>query len=178
MEKKFDDSVYDKLGLEEGNYYVMTLHRDYNVDDKEIFGEILDSLNVIAKDKRVIYPIHPRARKMAEKYRFEDKLKELDVMDPIDYLQLMGLVSHSFAVITDSGGLQREAYYAKKRAFVVAPDPAWHEIVTLGMNILCDSSDLGEKIANQDKYEYVPGVYGDGDAGSKIVDILLKGKNA
>jgi UDP-N-acetylglucosamine 2-epimerase (non-hydrolysing) len=178
MKEKFDDSVYKKLELEEENFYVVTLHRDYNVDDKEVFGKILDSLNVIAKDKRVIYPMHPRAKKMAEEFGFENKLEKFDVMDPIDYLQLMGLVSHSFAVITDSGGLQREAYYAKKRAFVVAPDPAWHEVVTLGMNILCNSSDLEEKIVNQKEYRYVPGVYGDGDAGKKIVNILKKIKSA
>ncbi|MFH1547234.1 MAG: UDP-N-acetylglucosamine 2-epimerase (non-hydrolyzing), partial [bacterium] len=138
----FDYSLYEKLGLEDGKFILVTIHRDYNVDYKKTFKKILQVLNRISKTQRVIFPMHPRSRKMAEKYGFSNMLEKIEVMDPIDYLSLMGLMQYCSCVITDSGGVQREAYYSKKPAFLLMPDPAWHELVQKKMNFLCIPENL------------------------------------
>jgi UDP-N-acetylglucosamine 2-epimerase len=168
----FDYSVFKNLKLEDGKFDLVTIHRDYNVDDKDTFKKILETFNEIAKEKRVIYPIHPRSKKMVEKFGLEDLLRNIDITEPIGYLELMGLMQHCNNVITDSGGLQREAYFSKKPAFLLMPDPAWHELVQEGMNFLCTPDNLIKTMKKEKDYNYVPNILGDGDAGGKIVRIL------
>jgi len=168
----FDDSLYKELKLEDDNFVLVTIHRDYNVDDKETFKKILESLNEIAKEKRVIYPIHPRSRKMAEKFGLMKLLDSIDIMEPIGYLELMGLMKHCSSVITDSGGVQREAYFSEKPAFLLMPDPAWHELVEQKMNFLCTPENLLKTMKETKDYKYIPNILGDGNAAEKIVEIL------
>lgn len=168
----FDYSLYENLKLEDGRYVLVTLHRDYNVDDEEKFGEILKALNELAKETRVVFPIHPRSRKKAEEFGYGNLLEKLDILEPVDYLSLMGLLVHCKNVVTDSGGLQKESYYAQKPAYLLMPDPAWHELVKFEMNILCEPHNLLEKLSQEGKYNYISNIYGNGDAGTKIVEIL------
>ena len=168
----FDYSVYENMKLDENNFVLVTLHRDYNVDDKKRFGEILKALNELSKETRIVFPIHPRSRKRIEEFGYEDYVKNIDILEPMDYLSLMGLMEHCKSVITDSGGLQKESYYCKKPGYLLMPDPAWHELVELEMNYLCEPEELLKKMKEKKEYNYVPNVYGKGDAGVKIVNIL------
>lgn len=168
----FDYSVYNSLKLEDNKYIVVTIHRDYNVDDKSRFGKILDALDKVSKDVRVVFPMHPRTRKRVEEFGYEKLLENMDILEPIDYLSLMGLMERCKAVITDSGGLQKESYYTQKPAYLLMPDPAWHELVESGMNILCEPDNLYSKLSKSSPYSYIPDLYGKGDAGEKIVKIL------
>jgi len=168
----FDYSVYENMKLEENNFVLVTLHRDYNVDDKKRFGEILKALNELSKETRIVFPIHPRSRKRIEEFGYEEYVKNIDILEPMDYLSLMGLMEHCKSVITDSGGLQKESYYCKKPGYLLMPDPAWHELVELKMNYLCEPEELLKKMKEKKEYNYVPNVYGKGDAGVKIVNIL------
>jgi UDP-N-acetylglucosamine 2-epimerase len=170
----FDYSTYDSLKLKEGEYVLVTMHRDYNVDDKVRFKEILESLNEVRRDKRIVFPIHPRTKNRVKEFGYEDLIADFDILEPIDYLALMALLEKSSYVITDSGGLQREAYYAKKPAFLLMPDPAWHELVENKMNFVCEPSNLLQTIKQGQKYKYVPYIQGKGDAGEQIVKILAK----
>lgn len=168
----FDYSVYEEMKLEDNNFVLVTLHRDYNVDDKKRFGEILKALSELSKETRIVFPIHPRSRKRIEEFGYEEYVKDIDILDPMDYLSLMGLMEHCKSVITDSGGLQKESYYCKKPGYLLMPDPAWHELVDLKMNYLCEPEELLKKMKEEKEYNYVPNVYGEGDAGVKIVNIL------
>jgi len=168
----FDYSLYEGMKLVDGEYVLVTLHRDYNVDDKERFGKILKALSELAKEKRIIFPIHPRSRKRIQEFGYEDYIKDIDILDPIDYLSLMGLLEHCESVITDSGGLQKESYYAQKPGYLLMPDPAWHELVEYKMNHLCEPEDLLAKMKEERNYEYIPHLYGEGDAGERIVNII------
>ncbi|MHC1716417.1 MAG: non-hydrolyzing UDP-N-acetylglucosamine 2-epimerase [Candidatus Dojkabacteria bacterium] len=169
----FDYSVFEELKLEDNNYVLVTIHRDYNVDDKKRLGEILKALNEIAQDARVIFPLHPRSRKRIEEFGYEKLLEKIDILEPVDYLSLMGLMEHCRSVVTDSGGLQKESYYTRKPAYLLMPDPAWHELVEFKMNILCEPEDLLQKMGMKREYKYVPNIYGNGDAGKKIAQIIL-----
>jgi UDP-N-acetylglucosamine 2-epimerase (non-hydrolysing) len=170
----FDYSLYEKLSLKEEDYSVVTIHRDYNVDNRENLKKILIALNEVRRENRIVFPMHPRTKKRIEEFQLDDLIKDFDVLEPTDYLGLMALIEKSKNVITDSGGLQREAYYCKKPAFLLMPDPAWHELVEEKMNFLCTPENLLETINDKKDFEYVQNIQGKGDAGQEIVKILLK----
>ena len=170
----FDYSLYENMKLEDNNYVLVTLHRDYNVDDKERFGEILKALNELSKETRIVFPIHPRSRKRIEEFGYQELVKGIDIIDPVDYLSLMGLMQHCKCAITDSGGLQKETYFSKKPGYLLMPDPAWHELVEYKMNYLCEPGDLLKNMKEEKEYKYISNIYGKGDAGKKIVKILTE----
>jgi len=174
MEPKFEDEAYKEYGLEDGKYIVLTLHRDFNVDNKEKLEKILKALDEISKEKVIFFPIHPRTKKRITEFGLEKYTKNFIMSEPIDYLRLMGLVRHSWKVITDSGGLQKEAYFSKKRCIILMPDTGWREIVESGWNELANEDTLVEKVLSEDNVVYPENLYGDGKAGEKIVRILAR----
>lgn len=171
-QEHFDYNMFEDMKLEENKYILVTLHRDYNVDDNERFRKILEELKELSKEYRVVFPIHPRSRKRIEEFGYNEYVKGIDLIEPVGYLSLMGLLQHCKCVITDSGGFQKEAYFSKKHAYLPMPDPAWHELVKYGMNTLCEQDNIYEKVIENNDYNYVPNIYGDGKAGEKIVKIL------
>lgn len=106
--------VLQKLGLEKGKYATLTLHRPSNVDDREIFEGILQALQVISLEVPIIFPIHPRTRKMAEQFGLDhyftggEKVEGIWITEPLGYLDFLHLNMHAKMVLTDSGGLQEE----------------------------------------------------------------------
>ena len=91
-------------------------------------------------------------------------------------MNLMGLVKNSYKVITDSGGLQKEAYFAGKECAVLMPDTGWVELIKSGFNSLCNADNLIDTLFSAEKHrDYIPGIYGNGDAGSKIADLISGG---
>jgi UDP-N-acetylglucosamine 2-epimerase (non-hydrolysing) len=172
MEDKFKYEEYNKLNLKENGYIVMTLHRDFNVDKKEKLEKILQEIEKISRKISIVFPIHPRTQKRVKEYNFEKYLKKVKVIEPIDYLNLMGLVKRSWKVITDSGGLQKEAYFAKKKAIVLMPDTGWRELIEVGWNKLANENNLYEKVFEDNNNEYPEKIYGDGKSGKRIVETL------
>ena len=113
LARKF--SLVERWGLKPDGFATLTLHRPSNVDDPVTLGDILDALNEFAKEIPVIFPIHPRTRKMVEQFGFSryfsgaDKPQGLWMTDPLSYLEFLHLNMNAMMVITDSGGLQEEA---------------------------------------------------------------------
>ena len=109
---KIDESnIVSKLGLENQNYAVTTLHRPSNVDTKDSINEVYDILKEISNKIKLIYPIHPRAKKMIEHHKLTENfygLENLSIIDPLGYLDFIKLVKESKFIITDSGGIQEE----------------------------------------------------------------------
>lgn len=172
MRRKFKLDLIKKLNLKEDKYIVTTIHRDFNVDRKKQLKKILVELNKLNKKIEIVFPIHPRTKKRIDEFSLKEYLADLKVINPLDYLDLMGLVSKASFIVTDSGGLQKEAYYARKRVAVLMPDTGWIELIDNGWNKLCNSNNL-HKVAFNDKEKYISSVYGEGDSGKKIVDFLL-----
>lgn len=172
MKPKFDYSLMEKLDLKENQFILMTLHRDFNVDVPEKLENILKSVYKVSKEIKVIFPIHPRTKKRIKEFGFERLISNMVVIEPIDYLQLMGLTENCYKVITDSGGYQKEAYFAGKQAVVIMPDTSWRELINLGLNKLSDENSIYENIMNSSEVKYIEGVYGDGKASQKIVSTL------
>lgn len=166
-------------GVEPGHFMVATLHRDFNVDDPESLRSILRGLSRLVADSGmpILLPLHPRTRKRMEEFDCAGDASALTLLPSMGYLELMSLVTFSAAVVTDSGGLQKEAYYAGRRALVIMPDTGWRELTNCGWNLLCPVdtdavATLGLKILEP---ALQPGdLYGDGGAADHIVRIVAE----
>lgn len=174
MEKLFDISqALKEYALEKDSFVLATIHRDFNTDNPEKLSQIIDSLNRLSKDIKVLFPMHPRTKKLAACLGKEILF---EVTEPIGYLQLQALVKASKLVVTDSGGLQKESYYAGKRGVVVMPDTGWRELTDCGWNILSSPSQIYEntiKAINENR-PYPTNIYGNGNAAEKITNAILK----
>lgn len=175
MEKIFKYDIYHDFQLNKNKFVVVTLHRDYNVDNKKILKNILIQLQKINKEIKIIFPIHPRTKKRINEFKLLNYLKKIKTIEPLDYLNLMGLIKKSYKVITDSGGLQKETYFAHKHSVVLMPDTGWRELITNKWNILANENNLYNKVFSKNwKSKYIPNIYGVGNAGQKIVNILQR----
>lgn len=175
MEVKAKYDIFQKFKLIENNFILVTLHRDFNVDIKTVLEKILTALEKINTKVQIILPIHPRTSKNIRKFKLGKYLKNLIIADPLDYLNMIGLLKKSMKVITDSGGLQREAYYAKKRAYILLPHPGWIELTDNKWNVLCNPDNLSDIVFGSGEPRYIPNIYGKGNAGEKIVNIIKNG---
>ena len=172
MKPKFDHSLIDDLNLKENNYIMMTLHRDFNVDIPKNLEKILKDVNRLSKEIKVILPIHPRTKKRIQEFGFEDLISNIIIIEPVDYLKLMGLTENCYKVITDSGGYQKEAYFAEKQAVIIMPDTSWRELTDCGLNVLTKEDKIYDNVMKSEKANYIKNIYGDGKAAEKIVSIL------
>jgi UDP-GlcNAc3NAcA epimerase len=169
---------FQDLSLKEREYCICTLHRQENTDDPVKMRNILESLQIINKDIRVVMPIHPRTKKIISDYDQNDLLKGLNVITPISYKQMLSLLDNSSFLITDSGGMQKEAMYLKKPCLTLRDETEWTETVDLGFNTLCGSDpDMiinSYNRINNEELSFNLNPYGEGDAAEKIIQILNK----
>lgn len=172
MRPKFDYSIMDELGLKGKNYIVMTMHRDFNVDIPEKLEKILRDVNRLSKEIQVVFPIHPRTKKRIQEFDLEHFTENIKIIDPLDYLKLMALTENCFKVITDSGGYQKEAYFAGKQAVIIMPDTSWRELTDVGLNVLTEEDEIYDNIVNAKEVNYIKDIYGSGKATEQIISIL------
>ena len=133
-----------KLGNEAFN--LLTLHRNYNVDDTAILEHILSQLGDLGE--KIIFPVHPRTRKMlANSYKASENIQ---MTEPVGYLDFIALENAANKIITDSGGIQKEAYLLKKPCITLRTETEWIETVREKWNLLINPSDkkIAAKIAS------------------------------
>lgn len=178
MAPRFDPhGACDRFGLEDGNFVLCTLHRDFNVDDETSLSGILKGMRAIRETTgcEVLFPIHPRTRKRVSEFGLDDLTAPLRLCDPLGYLDLQSLARACRFAVTDSGGFQKETYFAGKRTIVVMPDTGWRELVEAGWNVLCapDEADMlrAAKRVLED-VAFPGGLYGNGHAAEIIIGIL------
>lgn len=171
------DEVLARYHLERENYILATVHRDFNTDDRQRLERILSALGKISHELCVVFPMHPRTRKAIERYNLWKTLQKTLVLEPVPYQDLISLVIGAKKVVTDSGGLQKEAYFAGVHAVVLMADTAWIELVDSGWNVLADADE--DKIVEytlhrqNERSDDLRFIYGNGDAGAKIAQTLL-----
>ncbi len=130
-------NIISELNLKHEEYSLLTLHRNYNVDNTAILEHILNQLGQL--EDHIIFPIHPRTRKMlATTYRVPGNIK---MTEPQGYLDFITLEHFSKRIITDSGGIQKEAYILKKPCFTLRTETEWIETVEEKWNLLINPSD-------------------------------------
>lgn len=170
--------VVSRLGLTSGNYYVCTCHRQANTDAREPLEAILTALSAIASHRPVVLPLHPRTAKAIFSHRLESLLQSLRVVDPLSYEEMLVLVRSSRGVLTDSGGLQKEAFFHRVPCVTLRAGTEWPETVSLGWNILAGSetASILAAVARLDALPKLGGMpFGNGHAADAIARILAAG---
>jgi UDP-N-acetylglucosamine 2-epimerase (non-hydrolysing) len=173
------NNALNDLHLEPRNYFLVTAHRQENVDVKERFEGIIKGLELVAKEfgLPVVYPIHPRARKMMN--HFGLKTNGIEFIEPLDYLSFVQLESKAKLVLTDSGGVQEETCILEVPCVTLRDNTERPETLDVGSNILAGTnaesilSKTKEMINRENSWE---NPFGDGKAGRRIVEILEEGK--
>jgi len=163
---KQKSDILKRLELESGEFRLATVHRAENTDIAESLSKVLNYLKDAGRELPVVLPLHPRTRKAARKFEQSLESEGLIVTDPVGYLDMAALLDGCSSVMTDSGGLQKEAYFYGKPCVTLRDATEWVETVDAGWNRLWRGADyLPRKTIAE---------YGDGDAAEKIVDILIK----
>ncbi len=155
------------------NFVLATMHRQENTDSPENLKGIIDALNTIHNERQVVVPLHPRAKKIIE----GSGLKvNFTTVPPVGYFDMIELLKHCALVITDSGGLQKEAFFFKKGCVTLRAETEWTELVEGGFNILAGANPSQiltsyNQIMNKSQ-NFSVNLYGMGDASSRIADVL------
>ena len=160
-------------------FIVCTLHREENTNDINNLTEIFNSFEKISKEIPIILPIHPRTQNIIKKFGIGyENILNLHIIEPLGYLEMLYLLKNCSLVMTDSGGLQKEAYFFDKPAVVLREETEWIEITKAGANILAGSDknriyaafqEMIDKKIIQDQT-----LFGNGNASSEIVNHLLQ----
>ncbi|MEO7720525.1 MAG: UDP-N-acetylglucosamine 2-epimerase (non-hydrolyzing) [Pseudolysinimonas sp.] len=161
------------LGLETGGYALATLHRPDNTDDPGRLGAILDALAGL--DRPVLLLAHPRLRALAAEQGLSLDRGALRSNDPLPYPELVSALMRSTAVITDSGGLQKEAFLLRVPTTTIRPETEWVETVESGWNVLADDpAGIAAAVTRPAPAPTDAAPYGDGHAAEAVADELLR----
>lgn len=160
------------LGLKPRSYALVTVHRAANTDDVNRLTAILDGLNRL--EMPVVFPVHPRTRKVIDTLNLKVG-GGVHLVDPVGYLEMLLLESNADCILTDSGGMQKEAYWLGVRCITLRDETEWVETVALGWNKLvgADSAAIVDAVRNWRPSGERQPVYGDGRTAEKIAEILL-----
>lgn len=177
-------SLLSELDLLNKDFILATIHRDYNTDNPLRLHAIFEALVEIALEKKiqVVLPLHPRTKKKMESLSTElkDRLNEfvnIQIIPPVSFLEMIAMEKNAQLVVTDSGGVQKEAYYFHKPCVILRPETEWVEIIEAGTGILAGAEKEKIKEAvNQLLYKTFefPAIYGDGQAAEFICQTLLE----
>jgi UDP-GlcNAc3NAcA epimerase len=153
------------------SYVVATIHRQANVEQPRL-GRIVDGLNRL--DGLVVFPVHPRTRARIEQQGLALG-EHIRVIEPLGYLELVSLASQARVIVTDSGGLQKEAYWYGVPCVTVRPSTEWVDTVAVGANVLVDDDPvaLAAAVASASMPPNRPVLYGDGHASDRIAQVLV-----
>ena len=166
--------VLERCGVQPGEYLVATAHRSGNVDDPARLERLVELLLTVPGP--VVLPLHPRTRARLEAAGLYDRLAAaVRLVPPLGYLDFTALLLHSRAVLTDSGGVQKEAYLAGVRCVTMRSTTEWTETVDAGWNALVDlDADAAVAALERPLPSERPPLYGDGHAGERVVEALRR----
>jgi UDP-GlcNAc3NAcA epimerase len=174
---KRKSKVLQDLKLEPNRYVLATIHRQENTDDLNNLKNIIAALNEINTTQRVVVPLHPRTKNILQK---NNLTPSFTIIDPVGYLDMVQLISNSSLIITDSGGLQKEAFFFHKNCVTMREQTEWVELVDNGFNMIAGTntekivSCYRTMIAKQNDFSI--NLYGTGKSADEIIDTLIAAK--
>jgi UDP-GlcNAc3NAcA epimerase len=160
----------------EENFILATVHRAENTDDPVRLGCIMEALRRLAEDRPVILPLHPRTRSRIVLHGID--VGRITMLDPVGYLEMLWLLQNCEVVVTDSGGLQKEAYFFGKPCVITRDQTEWVELVESGWNVLvgaANPSDIIQRTSDFIPPVTSPTIFGDGHAGERVASLLVSG---
>jgi UDP-GlcNAc3NAcA epimerase len=160
--------VLSRLGVEPGRFVLVTVHREANVRPERL-GRIVDGLNRV--DDPIVFPAHPRTRAVLARLGSQ----RFEITEPLGYLDFSALASQARVIATDSGGLQKEAYWYCVPCVTMRPSTEWVDTVSVGANVLVDDDParIESEIRNATFPAGLPELYGDGHASRRVAAALL-----
>lgn len=170
---KKNSTIIERLNLENKEFILTTIHRAENTNDISRLKNIIEALN--ASDKTIVLPLHPRTKKYMSDYNLEFG-DNIIVIDPIGYLDMLALESNCIKVVTDSGGVQKEAFFMKKPCITMRDETEWVETVENDWNRIVgtDRDKILDAIVNFIPSKLQMDIFGDGKSSEKICIIIEK----
>jgi UDP-GlcNAc3NAcA epimerase len=159
-------TVLSDLGLMPKQYGVLTIHRASNTDDPALLARLLDYVSSHAEGKPVVFPVHPRTLAAMKRAGIDPALKGIRTTNPLGYLDMCKLLHHANAVFTDSGGVQKEAYFHRVSCVTLRSETEWTETIESGWNRLWQTADYKPRGDIAD--------YGDGNAAREILEVIRR----
>ncbi|WP_408955103.1 non-hydrolyzing UDP-N-acetylglucosamine 2-epimerase [Natroniella sp. ANB-PHB2] len=170
---KQKSDILEELGVEAKGYILATVHRAENTNSKERLKNIVQAFN--DSNEHIVLPLHPRTKNYLEKYdlQFNDNVQ---IIEPVGYLDMLMLESNSKKILTDSGGVQKEAYFLKVPCITMRDETEWIETVDYGWNFLVSANYelILDKIKNFNGGNEIIKCFGNGDASQKIVNAMVE----
>ena len=159
------------------NKILLTMHRAENVDDKNTLSNLIMFLNALSLEFEIHFPIHPRTNQKIKDFNINLSGK-IKLFNPFSYSELIKQLNSSSYVITDSGGLQKEAYFSKTKCFTIREETEWNNTLKNNANTILSPkinyTGLIEKFKNSlnNKYRFDNSLFGKGNAGEKIIEVI------
>jgi UDP-GlcNAc3NAcA epimerase len=170
---QLDNAIQERLNTEKP-ILLLTLHRNFNADHPEKLREVIEAMHGLSSEFQVVFPVHPRTAK-----NLGDVLSQSGVitLPPVSYFNMLALEQRAKIIVTDSGGVQKEAFYFKKPLVILRPETEWTELLDLGVARLCDidKQKIIDTVNAFRRFEYpsTPNIYGDGFAADKICETIV-----
>jgi UDP-GlcNAc3NAcA epimerase len=172
-----EKSKKPEIPISDGGFILTTIHRAENTDERSKLEDLLRGINEIAANNEVVFPIHPRTKSRIDEFSI-DVSENITFIDPVGYLNSVWLLSNCKAVLTDSGGMQKEAFFFEKPCITLREETEWVELLEEGVNILVGSSSeklrkAFDNINDIEKRKFDQSIYGNGLASQVIVSKIL-----
>lgn len=175
--------ILEQLSLKPQKYVLATIHRAENTDQRDRLTNIFNALLLLCSEIDIVLPLHPRTKKYLNTYNLLDKLpNNLYLIEPIGYLDMVQLEKNAAVVATDSGGVQKEAFFYGVPCATLRDETEWVELIQLGWNKLTPPISTSDIVKNikyflENQPPKVKNPYGSGKAAEQIIEILSKNKS-
>ena len=176
---KSRSTILQRLGVTHGGFVLATCHRAENTDDTTRLHQIIEALAEVSDVLPVVLPLHPRTRKLMLESQLDKKLKSVKVVEPLPFFDMIALEQSAKVIMTDSGGVQKEAFFFGVPCITMRDETEWVETVASGLNHLVGASkakilEAFDLCINHVMTEQRPLPYGDGRASQRIVQGILR----
>lgn len=160
----------------ESEFVLCTIHRADNTNDLSRLGNIIDALNIIAANHQIILPIHPRTAGVIKKIDGIKLHQNIKIIEPVGFLEMNWLLQNCSLVMTDSGGVQKEAFFHLKPCLTLRDETEWVELIEAGVNMLASPVDAdivsAFKAMHGKTIDSGLSLYGDGRTGQRILEVI------
>lgn len=170
--KRMKDDTLSKLGIAAHEYYLITIHRKENTDDRNRLLEIVQAMD--SSNRPIVFPLHPRTKARLNEFGI-DLPDSVITIPPVGYLEMLELEKNSRCIITDSGGVQKEAFFLEVPCLTVRTETEWTELIHRGANRLVEPKDLIGYLQGENslpKVFFTTDLFGDGNAAQKIIEAI------
>jgi UDP-GlcNAc3NAcA epimerase len=168
--------ILERLNLRPQSYILVTCHRAENTDDQKRLSSIVEAVSRLAQNTTVVFPIHPRTKKQIACFDLMNKLNSVLLTPPLPFLDMIQLEQFAKVILTDSGGVQKEAYFYEVPCVTMRDETEWIETVASGWNnvVGADADGIVAACRAEKPKNAPPAAYGDGTAAKKCVELILK----